>query len=73
MTSDHLLAALRSNVESTLTRADGSTWGCVYLDNAYADATLIGSRHEFAGYLSALTAQGVYRPIDKQFGDVRLA
>ena len=70
-TTNEILASLRKNVERWETHADGSKWGCVYLDNAIPDGM---SFHAFAGYLSALKKQGLYRPEDDDgcFGLVRL-
>lgn len=60
-----ILTDLRANVEATET-IDGVRWGMVYLRNA-------GRGHSFAGQLSALAAQGLYRPTgDEAFGWVRL-
>lgn len=42
--------------------------GFVYLDNAYPLVAEKISRHEFAGYLSALTKEGFYKPEDQHFG-----
>lgn len=43
----------------------------VYLDNAYNDVKSHITPHQFAGFLSALTADGFYRPTsDKHFGEV---
>jgi len=70
------LAALRANCEGcTETRADGSQWAAVYLDNAKPAEW---SRHKFAGVLSALQKVGAYRPntdpdFADVFGDVKLA
>lgn len=63
-----VLEALRSHYESTTVRHDGE-WGTVYLDNASVEGV---SRHAFAGYLSDLTQKGLYLPIDKYFGEVKL-
>lgn len=41
----------------------------VYLDNAKADCIEQGmTAHQFAGGLAALTAKGVYKQIDGDFG-----
>lgn len=62
-----LLAGLRAAVESTDEYGDGSKWGQVYLPN-------VGKGHSFAGLLSALEGQGLYRPTgNPAFGMVRLA
>lgn len=67
MTADTLLADLRKAVEATDIDADGVEWGTVYLHN-------VGSGHSFAGFLSALTARGDYRPTsDAHFGRVKMA
>lgn len=43
----------------------------VYLDNAYSDVKSHVTPHQFAGFLSALTIEGFYRPTsDKHFGEV---
>lgn len=66
MSKQATLEALRAAVESTSIHHDGTVWGGVYLPNA-------GSGHAFAGYLSALTADGDYRPTgDQFFGRVRM-
>jgi len=65
--SDSVLASLRANVEGRMTR-NGQEWGQVYLDNAKPDGM---NRHQFAGYLSALTERGLYKAQgDDCFGDV---
>lgn len=57
-----VLEALLDNVEGYTERdASGVAWGSVYLDNARVAGM---SPHAFAGYLSALTAEGQYRPMD---------
>jgi hypothetical protein len=66
----HLLNMLRVNSENTVTSEDGSRWGQVYLDNAIPHGW---TRHQFAGHLSDLKKQGLYRPqYDNYFGDVKL-
>lgn len=66
----HALELLRVNSESECTRSDGSRWGMVYLDNAVPRGW---SKHQFAGHLSDLKANGLYRPTsDSAFGEVRL-
>ena len=65
-----VLAALRKEVESVYHEADGSVWGMVYLDNARSGGL---SRHQFAGYLSDLKSNGLYRQTyDPAFGEVKL-
>lgn len=66
MDFDTLIAALRSNAESTSVDAEG-TWGMVYLANARPDHV---SPHSFAGLLSTLTRLGYYRQCDGYFGEV---
>jgi hypothetical protein len=67
MTAETLLVDLRKAVEATDIDADGSEWGTVYLHN-------VGRGHAFAGFLSALTARGDYRPTsDTHFGRVKMA
>lgn len=54
--------ALRGNRESC---------DMVYLDNAYAALRPYGvTRHQFAGYLSALQKDGKYKQCDEIFGMV---
>lgn len=67
---DKVLFSLRANREATET-INGEQWGVVYLDNAHL-ATI--SAHKFAGYLSALKAEGLYMPCngDPCFGYVKL-
>jgi hypothetical protein len=68
--AQEILSNLRIEAESIETRADGSTWGQVYLDNARPSGM---SAHGFAGYLQALHAAGLYRTLDGiAFGLVRL-
>jgi hypothetical protein len=65
-----VLEELRANSESIRTGADGTVWGMVYLDNAIPAKW---SRHKFAGHLSYLKANGLYRPTsDSHFGEVKL-
>jgi len=65
----HALELLRVNSESTCTRADGD-WGMVYLDNAVPHGW---SKHQFAGHLSDLKKNGLYRQTsDSHFGEVKL-
>jgi len=67
---DEVLNALRANKEATETR-EGELWGVVYLDNAKARLKMSGA--QFAGYLSALTAKGLYVSFDDDcFGLVKL-
>lgn len=66
-----LLARLRANIESEELRADGSRWGDGYLPNARPHTM---SGHQFAGYLSALEAAGLYEKMadaDGFFGLVK--
>jgi len=66
----HALELLRVNSESTCTREDGSRWGMVYLDNAVPYGWL---KHQFAGHLSDLKSNGLYRPTsNSSFGEVKL-
>ena len=54
--------ALRNNLESG---------NMVYLDNAYDDVKSTLTRHQFAGYLSALEKAGTYKKTsDKYFGEL---
>jgi hypothetical protein len=67
-----VLASLRAHVEGSYVEG-GSTrpgkWGSVYLDNARPKGM---SARSFAGYLSALEREGLYRSQgDKCFGDVQ--
>ena len=39
----------------------------VYLDNAYSDISFAMTRHQFAGYLSALAADGFYQSQGDEF------
>jgi hypothetical protein len=65
-----VLAALRAAKEAIDTDANGIVWGMVYLDNAHIKGM---SRHQFAGHLSALKAQGLYIPTyDPAFGEVKM-
>lgn len=66
MTKESLLKALRENVEGTVTTQTGERWGYVYLSN-------VGNTHQFAGFLSVLKKEGLYNPVDKYFGEVKLA
>lgn len=69
MNAQTILENLRKNIESTCTD-NGATWGMVYLDNARTEGT---SKHSFAGFLSSLEAQGLYRKTaDVYFGEVLL-
>lgn len=65
MTKTQLLVKLRENVEGSEEHQDGSRWGEVYLPN-------VGTGHQFAGLLSALKQEGLYKQIDKVFGSVKL-
>lgn len=49
----------------------GKTWGMVYLDNVLYDFIALGfTSNQFAGYLSVLQSNGVYRSCDQFFGYV---
>lgn len=65
VTKTQVLESLKKNVECTTTYQDGTIWGDVYLPN-------IGSSHQIAGYLSALKQEGLYKPVAKMFGEVRI-
>ena len=66
----HVLELLRVNSESTLTEANGLRWGTVYLANAIPHGF---SKHQFAGHLSDLKDNGLYRPTNyKDFGEILL-
>jgi hypothetical protein len=56
-TTETVLAALRAAREGEIENG----FSLVYLDNAKPAGM---SRHQFAGYLSALEAAGTYRPVD---------
>ena len=60
-----ILDTLRANVEMTSENLDGSRWGDVYIPN-------VGNTQELAGVLSALAKEGLYKPLDKFFGEVKL-
>lgn len=65
-----VLDALRSAAESYSRDIDNARWGMVYLENARPSGM---SRHQFAGYLSALKAEGLYaQTCDAAFGEVRM-
>lgn len=55
-----------------VTLMDGTVMQSVYLDNAYDLVKSGMTRHQFAGYLSALTKDGLYRHYDDDgyFGQV---
>lgn len=72
-----LLKALRDNTESCQVIQDnGEVWQTVYLDNAYAsvrqrcDFEVEGVT--FSGLLSVLSKNNLYRPLSRNFGEVRL-
>lgn len=66
MTTTEILQTLRANAEG----APFNGWCMVYLDNAIPAGM---NRHAFAGFLSALTATGDYRPVDGfAFGEVKV-
>ncbi len=66
----HALELLRVNTENTVEHKDGTVWGMVYLDNARPHGW---SRHQFAGHLSDLKSNGLYRQTsDPHFGEVKL-
>lgn len=58
ITAETILASLRHEYESTET-FKGEEWGTVYLDNVRPAGI---TAHQFAGFLSALEAKGLYRP-----------
>lgn len=67
--------ALQCNMEGCRSdRANGDVAQDVYLDNAYAMVKDSLSRHQFAGYLAALKADGNYEQFDSNgdFGTVIL-
>jgi len=70
MNTETILTALRAEYENIET-IDGAEWGIVYLDNTRPDGC---NRHQFAGFLSALEAQGLYRSFDGEpdFGMVKI-
>ena len=66
----HVLEMLRVNSESTRTEKDGTRWGTVYLDNAVPHGW---SKHQFAGHLSDLKANGLYcQTYYPEFGEILL-
>lgn len=70
MNASTILESLRKHSESQSIES-GRAWGMVYLDNARPSTI---SRHQFAGFLSALEGQGLYRKTsDPMFGEVVLA
>lgn len=67
--------ALQASKEGCMTEFNNGNVGySVYLDNAFDLVKGSISRHEFAGYLSALAADGNYKQYDEQghFGQVIL-
>lgn len=42
----------------------------VYIDNVYSELKNVISSKQFSGYLSALTKDGFYSPIEKDFGQL---
>ena len=65
-----LLGKLRTCAESVTTYADGSLWTDVYLPNVEHKGM---TNHQFAGYLSTLEKQGLYKTVDGEFfGSVKL-
>jgi hypothetical protein len=59
----------KRSTEST-TERNGQVWGSFYLDSARPAGM---SAHAFAGYLSALEAEGLYRSMgDDCFGEILL-
>lgn len=67
---DQLRADLLNNKEGCVsTKADGSSWCEVYLENLPARGL---SARQVAGYLSALQARGLYKRIDGTFGEVKI-
>lgn len=62
------LTALRTAAEGWPAEdASGVAWATVHLDNA-----AFGTKESFAGTLASLRKKGLYRPIDRFFGDVRV-
>jgi hypothetical protein len=68
MSQEAVLQSLRKNAEGYKEIWDGVTFRQVYLDNAIPSGM---SRHQFAGYLSALEKEGLYKKVDGFFGMVR--
>lgn len=68
LNQDVVYEALKSNSEGKTIHADGSVWKEVYLPNIQ----YLGSKHQVAGYLSALKQKGLYSPLDSMFGEVRV-
>jgi len=67
---DRVLEGLRANVENYSTTADGSRWGCVYLDNARPSGMSVAS---FRSCLAQLSKEGLYKVVDGYaFGDVKV-
>lgn len=58
---DMVFNALLSNVENN---------NSVYLLNAYSAVSSIITPSQWSGYLSALTKEGKYQPLDSYFGTV---
>jgi hypothetical protein len=66
---EELLADLLLKTESaSVTDADGYIWRTVYLPNAQNGR----SKQKFGGLLKALKDAGHYRPLDDDFGEVRM-
>jgi hypothetical protein len=61
--TEQVLQALREHYESDETGKDGSKWGLIYLDNAWA--ALEGmSANQFRSHLAQLSKQGLYKVVD---------
>jgi hypothetical protein len=63
-----LLEEMRLHGESSSTDKDGHEWRSIYLDNVNGGMSV----NEFAGRCAALEKMGVYKPIEKFWGDVRM-
>ena len=64
MTAQEVFRRLLGEVEAK-TEENGVVWGQVYLPN-------VGDGRSFAGCLSQLKQDGKYRPVSKDFGEVRM-
>lgn len=62
--------ALKAVAYDVCENKDGSVKGCVITDSAYSVVKAHMSSHQFAGYLSALKANGQYKARDEGFGTV---
>ena len=66
---EKLFADLLLNTESAaVTDSDGYVWRTVYLQNAQG----MRSKQQFGGLLNALQNAGRYRPLDTDFGEIRM-